>query len=116
MPITLFDLADYTSDLFEYEPHKNFGFLNMTLSEKPENNWNNRIFHEDPDTPRPWVEYYRQSATNSDLLKIDDILFKTHCQEYHSWTYKWDCDGKDEDRTEWCYCEDNKLSAKCSRW
>jgi len=116
MPINVFDLAGYTPNLFETEPLNIFGSINTILSEVPYNDWNNPIFHAEPETPKPWVEYYRQSAINGDLLAIDDIVFKDHWKEYHSWADEWGCDCGADDKTEWCYCADNKSSAKCSQW
>jgi len=116
MPINVFDLAGYTPNLFETEPLNIFSSINTILSEVPYNDWNNPIFHAEPETPNPWVEYYRQSAINGDLLAIDDIVFKDHWKEYHSWADEWGCDCGADDKTEWCYCADNKSSAKCSQW
>jgi hypothetical protein len=55
--IHVFDLAGYTPNIFEFEPLNAFGSIDMVLFEKPENDWNNPIFHEEPETPKPWVEY-----------------------------------------------------------
>jgi len=116
MTINIFDLARYTPNLFEHAPLNIFGSIDSVLSEKPENDWNNPVFHKEPETPKPWVEYYRQSAVNGELLAIDDPVFKDHWKEYHSWADKWDCDCKENAKTKWCYCDDNKLSAECSPW
>jgi hypothetical protein len=112
----VFDLAGYTPNLFEHEPINIFGSIDTVSSEKPENDWNNPIFHAEPEVPIPWVEYYRESTINSELLTIDDPVFKDHWKEYHSWADEWECSWKEEDKTEWCYCDDNKSSAKCSQW
>jgi len=114
--INIFDFAGYTPNLFEYEPLNIFGLIFAILSEEPENDWNNPIFHAEPKTPKPWVEYYRDSAINGVLLKIDDIIFKDHWKEYHSWADEWACNCKEDDKTEWCYCESNKKCARCSQW
>jgi hypothetical protein len=58
MPINVFDLAGYIPIPFEYEPLNIFGSIDTILSEKPENDWNNPIFHVEPETPKPWVEYF----------------------------------------------------------
>jgi len=116
LPINVVELAGYTPNLYEYEPLNIFGTLNTLSSEVTDNDWNNPIFHEEPKTPKPWVEYYRQSAVNGELLTIDDIIFKDHWEEYHSWADKWDCNCKKEDRTEWCYCSNNKSCVNCSQW
>jgi len=108
MPINVFDLARYMSNLFEYEPLSILNLINMILSEKPEIDWNNPLFHAEPETPKPWVEYYRQSAINGELLTIDDPVFTDHWKEYHFSVAEWDCICKEEDKTVWCYCEDNK--------
>jgi len=116
MPINVFDLAGYIPNRFEYKPLNIFGSIDTILSEETANDWNNPIFHDEPDAPKPWVEYYRQSAINGELLTIDDPVFKGHWKEYHSWTDEWECCCKEKDKTEWCYCDDNKSSAKCSQW
>jgi len=116
MPVNIFDLAGYMPEIFKYEPLNIFGSLDSILSEQPENYWNNPILHVEPETPKPWVEYYRQSAINREFLTIEDSVFKDHWKEYRLWADKWDCACKDEDRTEWCYCDDNKSSKKCSQW
>jgi len=116
MTINIFDLASYTPNLFEYEPFNIFGSIDTILSKELENYWNDPIIHAEPETPKPWVEYYRQSAINGELLTIDDIVFKNHWKEYHSWADKWNCACKKEDKTEWCYCDDNKSSIECSQW
>jgi hypothetical protein len=82
---------------------------------KPENNWDNPIFQAEPEIPKPWVEYYRQSAINGESLTIDDLVFKDHWKKYHWWADEWDCCCKKDNKTELCYCEDNKSSAKCSK-
>jgi hypothetical protein len=112
MPINLFDLARYTPNLFERKPLNIFGSINSILFEKPVDDWYNLIFHAEPETPKPWVEYYRQSAINGELLAIDAPVFKDSWKEYHLWADEWDCDCNKNDKTEWCYCEDNKSSAK----
>jgi len=116
MPVNIFDLAGYTPDLFEYEPLNIFASIGSILSEQSENDSNNPIFHEKPKTPKPWVEYYRQSAKYGKLLTIDDPVFRDHWKEYHSWADEWNWDCKNDDKTEWCYCGNNKSSAKCSQW
>jgi len=78
MPINVFDLAGYTPNLFEYEPLNIYGSIDTILSEKPENDWDNSIFHAEAETPKPWVEYFRQSAINGELLTIDDPVFRDH--------------------------------------
>ena len=82
--INIFDLAGYIPNLFEYEPLNIFGSINEILAKKPENDWNNPIFHAEPEIPKPWVEYYRQSAIKRELLTINDPVFKDHWKEYHS--------------------------------
>jgi hypothetical protein len=42
---------------------------------------------------------------------IDNSVFKNHWKEYHFWVDQWDCDWKEEDKTEWCDCEDNASTA-----
>jgi hypothetical protein len=116
MPINVFDFAGYPSNLFEREPLDIFGSIHTILFEKPEDDWNNPIFHAEPETHKPWVEYYRQSAINGELLTIDNPVFKDHWKEYHSWADEWKCACKEDDKTEWCDCEDNKSSVKCSQW
>jgi len=78
MMINIFDLAGYTPDSFEYEPLHIFCLIDSNLSKKPDHNWDNPIFHEESETPKPWVEYYRQSAIDGDLLTIDDPVLKHH--------------------------------------
>jgi len=56
--INVFNLAGYTLNLLEYEPLNIFGSIDTILSEKPENDWSNAIFHAEPETPKPWVENY----------------------------------------------------------
>jgi len=112
----VFDLAGYTPSLFEFEPPNIFNSMDTVLSEKPENDWNIPIFHTEPETPKRWVEYYRQSPINGELLMVDDPIFKDNWKEYHSWADGWECSCKEEDKTEWCHCDNNKSSAKCSRW
>jgi hypothetical protein len=102
MSVNVFDLAGFTPNPFEQEPLNIFGSIVTNLSEEPENDWNNPVFHAEPEIPKPWVEYYRQSAIYRELLTIKDLVFKDHYKE--------------DDKTEWCYCEDNKSSAKCSQW
>jgi enolase len=114
--INVFDLARYTLNLFEHEALNICGSIDSILSEKFENDWNNPIFHAEPETPKPWVEYYRQLTINGELLTIDDPVFKNHWKEYHSWADEWDCDCKEDDKTEWCYCSNNESSEKCSQW
>jgi len=84
MPINVFDLAGYTPNLFEFEPLNIFNSIDTILSEIPDNHWNNQIFHVELETPKPWVEYYCQSAINGELLTINDIIFKDHWKEYYS--------------------------------
>jgi len=103
-------------NLFEYEPIDIFGSIDSVLFEKPEHDWNNLIFHAEPETPKPWVEYYRQSAKYGDLLTIDDPVFKNHCKEYHSWADEWECCCIEDDKTESCYCDNNDSAAQCSQW
>jgi hypothetical protein len=43
---------------------------------------------------------------------IDDPVFKDHCKDYNSWADAWACDCKEDDKTEWCYCDDNNSSTK----
>jgi hypothetical protein len=116
MTINIFHLAGYTPDLFEFEQFNIFGSTDTILSEQPEEDWNNPIFHAEPKIPKPWVEYYRQSAIFGELLTIDDPGIKDHYKESHPWADEWVCDCKDEDKAEWCYCDDNKSSLKCSQW
>ena len=84
LPINVFDLAGYIPNLFEHEPLHIFSVIDIILSEKQENDWNNPMFYADPHTAKPWVEYYRQSPINGELLTVDDIVFKDHWKEYHS--------------------------------
>jgi hypothetical protein len=114
--INVFDLPGYTPNLFEDEPVNIFDSIDTIITEKPEDNWNNLIFHAEPETPKRWVDYYRPSAINGEFLMIDDLLFKDHWKEYHSWADEWDCCCKEDDRTKCCYCADNKISEKCSQW
>jgi len=102
MSVNVFDLAGFTSNLFEQEPPNIFSSIVTNLSEESENDWNNPVLHAEPEIPKPWVEYHRQSAIYGELLTIKDLVFKDHCKE--------------DDKTEWCYWEDNKSSAKCSQW
>ena len=46
---------------------------------------------------------------------IDDIIFKDHWKEYHLCADAWECDCNEKNKTQWCYCDDNKSSAKCSQ-
>jgi len=85
MPVDIFDLAGYIPNLFEYEPLNIFSSIDEVLLREPENDWDNPIFQAEPDIPKPWVEYYRQSAVNGELLTIEDPVFKDHWKEYHSW-------------------------------
>jgi len=114
--INIFDLARYTRNLFEHEPLNIFGSIEPNLFEKPENDWSNPIFHPEPVTSKPWVEYYCQSAINEDLHKVDDQVFRDYWKQYQSWADKWTCNYKENDKTESRYCEDNKASVKCSQW
>jgi len=91
MPTNVFDLVGYMSNLFEHEPLNIFGSIDTILSEKLENDWNNPMFHSKPETPIPWVEYYRQSAINGEFLMIDDPVFKDHWKEYNLWADEWEC-------------------------
>jgi hypothetical protein len=116
MLINIFDLAGYTPNLFEHESFYIFGSIDTILSEKSEDDWKNPIFHAEPETPKRWIEYYRHSAINGKLLAINDPVFGNHWKEYHSWADEWECDCKEDHKTEWCYCEDNESSAKCSQW
>jgi len=116
MPINVFDLAGYTPNSFEYEPLNLYDSIQSILSERIENDWDNPIFHEEPEAPKPWVEYYRQSAINGELITIDDRVFKNHWKEYHSLADECECCCKEEDKTEWWYCDDSKSSTKCSQW
>jgi len=95
MPIKVFDLTGYMPNLFEYEPFNIYRSINSIVSEKFENDWNKAIFHAEPETPKPWVQYYPQSAINGKLLTIDDIIFKDHWKEHHSWADEWDCACKE---------------------
>jgi hypothetical protein len=61
-----------------------FGSIDTILFEKVENDWNNPIFQAETETPKPWVEYYRQSAIIGELLTNDDPVFQDHWKEYHS--------------------------------
>jgi len=81
--INVFDLAGYIPNLFGHEPFNIFGSIDSILSEKLKSDWNNPIFHAEPETPNPCVQYYRQSAMNGELLTIDDIVFKNLWKEYH---------------------------------
>jgi len=112
MPINVFELAGYTPNLFKYEPLNIFGSIDTILTEKSEDDLNNPIFHAVPEIPIPWVEDYRQSAINGELLTIDDIVFNDYWKEYHSWADEWDCVCKEEDKTQWCYWDHIKISAK----
>jgi len=58
MPINIFELAGYVPNLFEYEPFNKFASIDTILLEEPENNCNNSIFHEEPETLKPLIEYY----------------------------------------------------------
>jgi hypothetical protein len=102
MTINVFDLAGYTLSLFEHEPLNILGSINTILSEEPENDCDNPIFLQEPETPKPWIEYYRQSAIKGELLLIDDIVFKDHSKEYHSCADEWECSCKKDAKTEWC--------------
>jgi hypothetical protein len=102
MRIYVFVSAGYTPNLFEYEPLNIFGSIDTILYEKSENDWNNPIFHPEPEVPKPWVEYYRQSAINGELLTIDDLVFKNHWKEYHSGADEWECCCEENDKTERC--------------
>jgi len=113
--INVFHLAGYSPNLIEHEPLDIFGSIDSISSEKPEDDWDNPIFHSEPETPKPWVEFYRQSAIKGELLTIDDPVFKEHWKEYHSSADEWECPCKEEDKTKWCYCDDAKSSAKCSQ-
>jgi hypothetical protein len=64
MPVNIFDLAGYISNIFEYEPLNIFNSRDKVLLKNPENDCNNPIFQEEPEIPKPWVKYYRQSAIN----------------------------------------------------
>jgi len=116
MTINVFKLAGYKPNLFEYEPLNIFRSIDTILPEKSEDDRNNPIFHAKPEIPKLSVEYYQQSADNGKLLTSDDPVFKDHWKEYHSWADEWDCGCKEDDKTNWCYCEDYKSSAKCSQW
>jgi len=70
--INVLDLAGYISNLFEYEPINIFSLIDQILSEVPYNDWEDPIHQEDPKTLKPWIDYYRQSAMNAELLTIDD--------------------------------------------
>jgi len=74
MTVNIFDLAGYMPNLFQYQSLNIFSSLETILSEVPDKDWNNSIFHTDPEAPKPWVEYYRQSAINGELLAIDDLV------------------------------------------
>jgi len=116
MPINFFDLAGHKPNLFEHEPFNIFGSIKTVLLKQPKNDWNNPIVHAEPETPKPCVEYFRQSAIKCELLTIDDPVFKVHWKEYHFWADKWKCWCTEEYNTEWCYCDDTKSSAKFSQW
>ena len=116
MPKNVFDLACYTPDLFEYKPLNIYGSIDTDLLEESEDDWKNAIFLAEPETHKPWVGYYRQSVITGELVSINDPVFRDHWKEYHSSAEEWDCDCKDDDRTESCYCDDDKSSAKCSPW
>jgi len=116
MKINIFDLAGYTPNLFEYEPLNILNLINTILLGVPDKDWSNPICHEEPETPNLWVEYYRQSAVNGELLKLDDIVFKNHWKSYHSFYDSWNCPCGQDDKPEWCSCEDNNSLAQCSQW
>ena len=46
MQLNIFDLPGYTPNLFEYKRLNIFGSIDTILLEKPENDWNNSVFHE----------------------------------------------------------------------
>jgi hypothetical protein len=81
--INVFDLAGYTPNLFEYEPCQMFGSIDSIISEKSDNDWEDPIIHVEPKAPNPWIEYYRKSAINGELLTIDDPVFNDLWKEYH---------------------------------
>jgi hypothetical protein len=101
IPINFFDLAGYIPNLFEHEPLNVYGSFDTVIFGDSENDCNNPIFHAEPEIPKPWVEYYRQSALNGELLSIHDLVFIDNWQEYHSWADEWECCSKENDKTEW---------------
>ena len=70
MPINVFNLAGYKPNLFEYEPLQVFCSIDSNLYENEENDCINPIFHTEPESPKPWVEYYRQSPINANYLRL----------------------------------------------
>lgn len=116
MRINIFDLTGHTPNLFQYERLNIISFINTILSKGPDNDSINPIFHEEPEIPKPQVEYYRQSAVRGLLLKLDDIVFKDHWNSYHSFYDSWNCICNKDDKTEWCYCARDMSSQKCSQW
>jgi hypothetical protein len=116
MSINIFYLAGYTPNVFQYESLNKFESIDIVLSEESEKDWDNPLFHRKSEMPKPWVEYRRQLATNGKLLTIDDPIFNNHWREYHLWADELVCDCKENDKTEWCFCEDNKSKVKCPQW
>jgi hypothetical protein len=108
MAVNVINLAGYTPNLFQYELLDIFVSIVIILSAKREHDSNNPIFHPEPETPTTGVECYQQSAINCELVTIDDTVFKDGRKKYHLWADEWDCDCKEEDKTEWCFCGDNK--------
>jgi len=46
--INIFDLAGYNPNQFEHDLLDIFNSIDTILSEDPENDWNNPIFHAEP--------------------------------------------------------------------
>jgi len=68
--ITIFDLAGYTPNLFEHKPLNIFGLIDTILSEKSENDWNNPIFHEEPETLKPWLNTITNQQITENCLQL----------------------------------------------
>jgi hypothetical protein len=96
MPVNTVDVARSIPNLLEYEPHNIFHCIGMIFMQQSENDWNIPIFHEPHKIPQHWDEYYGQSAIDSELLMIDDIVCKNHWKDYHLLANEWDCNCKDE--------------------
>lgn len=62
--IIIFYLACYTPNLWEYESHNIFGLIEEILSEFLDHDSNDPISHEQPETPKAWVDYYWHSVIN----------------------------------------------------
>jgi len=54
--MNIFDLAGYMPNLFEFEPLARFGSIGEVISKVPDNDWNDALFHKEPETPKPLVE------------------------------------------------------------